>query len=166
MKDYLDKIHASLADHLGTEIEVKASVIAKYCESPIEVALGLALYMYARLLDVNEHMIFCQEKEMNDYGPDARILVPQFHFENKRIDFLLRDPPVQVFIECDGHDFHERTKQQAARDRKRDRQLQQSGTPILRFTGSEIYADPIGCAIEVFDIIGDLHMHDYFKRTD
>lgn len=49
-------------------------------------------------------------------------------------------------VECDGHDYHERTKEQAARDRKRDRELQTRGIPILRYTGSEIWASPIGVA--------------------
>jgi hypothetical protein len=55
----------------------------------------------------------------------------------------------KLIVECDGHDFHERTKQQAARDRARDRVAQLEGLPILRFTGSEIWNDPPGCADEV-----------------
>lgn len=54
-------------------------------------------------------------------------------------------------VECDGHDFHERTKEQAARDRSRDRALQQCGYRIFRFTGSEIYRDPIACIHEVLE---------------
>lgn len=50
--------------------------------------------------------------------------------------------PVRVAIELDGHDFHERTKQQASRDKKRDRVLSASGWTVLRFTGSDVYADP------------------------
>ena len=42
-------------------------------------------------------------------------------------------------IYCDGHNFHERTKEQAARDRSIDRKLQQMGWHVFRFTGSEIY---------------------------
>jgi hypothetical protein len=58
-----------------------------------------------------------------------------------------------IIIECDGHDFHERTKAQAARDKKRDRILQSIGYNVFRFTGSEIYNDAITCAYEVFDSI-------------
>ena len=56
-----------------------------------------------------------------------------------------------VIVECDGHDFHERTKEQAARDKKRDRYFQASGNPVLRFTGSEIYKDAWGCASQIID---------------
>ena len=54
-----------------------------------------------------------------------------------------------VIAECDGHDFHERTKEQAARDRSRDRRASLSGFVVLRFTGSELWKDPLGCAEQV-----------------
>lgn len=55
----------------------------------------------------------------------------------------------RLIVECDGHDFHERTKEQAARDRDRDRQAQLTGIEIFRFTGSELWRDPLGCADQV-----------------
>jgi very-short-patch-repair endonuclease len=56
---------------------------------------------------------------------------------------------MRLLVECDGHDYHERTKAQAARDRSRDRLAQLEGLPIFRFTGSELWNDPAGCADEV-----------------
>ncbi len=55
----------------------------------------------------------------------------------------------RIAVELDGHDFHERTKQQAARDKSRDRTLSASGWTCLRFTGSEVYADPSECVRQV-----------------
>jgi very-short-patch-repair endonuclease len=52
----------------------------------------------------------------------------------------------RLVIECDGHEFHERTKEQAKRDRSRDRRLQDAGLTVYRFTGSEIYRNSFGCA--------------------
>lgn len=49
---------------------------------------------------------------------------------------------VFVAIECDGHEFHERTTGQAQRDKKRDRDLQSIGWHVARFTGSEIVRSP------------------------
>lgn len=60
-----------------------------------------------------------------------------------------RKGDISIAVECDGHDFHERTKEQAARDKKRDRFFQLEGINVLRFTGSEIWNDPYGCADEV-----------------
>lgn len=55
-------------------------------------------------------------------------------------------------VECDGHDYHERTKQQAAYDRSRDRELLiKLGLVTVRFTGSEIYSDANRCARECID---------------
>lgn len=50
-----------------------------------------------------------------------------------------------VVVECDGHDFHERTKEQAAKDRSRDRRLQDAGFRIHRYTGHELYKQPYDC---------------------
>jgi hypothetical protein len=55
-------------------------------------------------------------------------------FEKRTCDTLAR-----VVIECDGHDFHEKTKEQAKRDKERDRLMQTEGYYVLRFTGSELF---------------------------
>jgi hypothetical protein len=73
-----------------------------------------------------------------------------------RLDFALL-PEVQaqangvryrVAVELDGHDFHERTKEQARRDKQRDRVLQTAGWIVLRFAGSEVFADPHSCEVQ------------------
>jgi len=79
------------------------------------------------------------------------LIYPQVTVLDYRVDFLVvHTHGLEGFggtvIECDGHDFHERTKEQAAKDRSRDRELQQRGYRVLRFTGSEIWKDPFGCA--------------------
>jgi very-short-patch-repair endonuclease len=59
------------------------------------------------------------------------------------VDFLVTASfsDTMVVIECDGHDFHEKTKEQAKHDKERDRWLTSQGYKILRYTGSEIYND-------------------------
>lgn len=74
-------------------------------------------------------------------------------------DFVLSCPSLSeklVIVECDGHDFHERTKEQAARDRSRDRAAQAAGYMMLRYTGSEIYRDPLGCAESAIRALANL----------
>jgi very-short-patch-repair endonuclease len=66
------------------------------------------------------------------------------------VDFLLVNCDGGVAIECDGHEFHDRTKQQAASDRSRDRELLAIGLATVRFTGSEIHHDSDRCAAEAF----------------
>jgi hypothetical protein len=55
----------------------------------------------------------------------------------------------RLVIECDGHNFHERTKLQAERDRSRDRAAQLEGLEVFRFTGSELWRNPVECADQV-----------------
>ncbi len=74
--------------------------------------------------------------------------------ESYRVDFMLRlDSSVMLAVECDGHDFHDRTKQQAAYDRSRDRELLRLGIVTIRFTGSEIVHSPERCAFEIYQTI-------------
>lgn len=49
-------------------------------------------------------------------------------------------------VECDGHAFHEKTKEQAKRDKKRDRFFQEKNIIILHYTGSEIWNNVFECA--------------------
>lgn len=60
---------------------------------------------------------------------------------------------VSLAVECDGHEYHERTKEQAEHDRRRDREFQRMGISILRFTGSEICRDTERCMQEVMEYI-------------
>lgn len=85
-----------------------------------------------------------------DFGTRFRV---QEKLGRHRVDFLFtcycRGKTRRLAVECDGHDFHERTKQQAAHDRSRDREITLSGTTVVRFTGSELFKDPIKCIEEV-----------------
>jgi len=85
---------------------------------------------------------------------------PQAPFDGYRVDFLLtlrdiEDGPEgimvhskQLALEADGAEFHDRTPEQAIRDRKRDRQLQAQGLGVFRFAGGEVWRDVFGCARE------------------
>lgn len=97
-----------------------------------------------------------------DHARTALIVRPQAQIGGdnpRRVDFLFfaldwrGDREMwhwrKLIVECDGHDFHERTKEQAARDRSRDRRAVHEGVDCFRFTGSEIWRDPWGCAEEL-----------------
>jgi very-short-patch-repair endonuclease len=68
-------------------------------------------------------------------------------------DFLLRvchnGAHRLLAVECDGHDWHERTPYQAARDRSRDRFFLRESVPVIRFTGTEINRDVGRCVREI-----------------
>jgi len=92
------------------------------------------------------------------------VIQPQYEIGNYKADFLITClgfkntsdgaslRRLEIVVECDGHDYHERTKQQASSDKKRDRCMTGLGYTVLRFTGSDIYKDPMKCAEEVYEI--------------
>ena len=62
--------------------------------------------------------------------------------------------PGPLVVEVDGHEFHERTRFQAARDRQRDRAMIAEGFRVIRFTGQEVYRAAEACAQEVAQLVG------------
>lgn len=147
---------------------------AKPTESPIEEALLAALLSLGPSEDYGG---ICLRKTQDDgrvwnlwgglhhepeqfpWGPDGTAIEPQAKIGAYRVDFRVthydRSGPSRGFVcvglvvECDGHDFHEKTKAQAQKDKARDRFLAAEGYTVLRFTGSEIWADPLARAEEV-----------------
>lgn len=141
------------------EAYYKAEQILGASESPIEAAMGSALYAVAR--------VHADEVRYRHHGtpeaPTDIAIEQQAIIGDYRVDFLIigsvmvefasaggpKYGTAQMIVECDGHDYHEKTKEQAKRDKSRDRQLQAAGYPVFRYTGSEIWADVFGCATEV-----------------
>lgn len=104
------------------------------------------------------------------------VVEPQKKLRDYRVDFLVSfnvglpepDKPVikTVVVECDGHDFHDRTPEQASRDRARDRAIQASGIPVLRFTGTDINRNPMKCAESIFEYIDITRSDTYVAWVD
>ena len=92
--------------------------------------------------------------------------------DDYRTDFLFLTEVFGGFcmlaVECDGHDFHEKTKWQAARDKRRDRRLLRVGIRTMRFAGSEVHRDPTGCAQQVFDYLMGEYTHgvDLYRKVE
>lgn len=127
-------------------------------ESPIECAMYFALLIEGRRrvdLVLVESPTFSGDLARPGAGSTSPPLIIQLQaeLESYRVDFLLKVGDRRLVVECDGHDFHERTKEQARRDKARDRELQASGYPVYRFTGSEIWADVFACAREALDAL-------------
>jgi very-short-patch-repair endonuclease len=79
-----------------------------------------------------------------------------------RVDFLIsrhKDDPEGrnlLAVELDGYDFHDRTREQATKDRRRERAIIRSGVPLLRFSGAEICREPRSCVLEVISFVEGL----------
>lgn len=53
-------------------------------------------------------------------------------------DFYIEKNGVKLCIYTDGHTYHERTEEQAQRDKRIDRKLQELGFQVLRYTGKDV----------------------------
>jgi len=159
------RVAAECAEHIAKmslpiveeSIDYMGTAAVSMVESPIEYKLLIAMFMYHRLFQGASIEVKSQEDAAMGIPYKATIIVPQYEVTGSsgtmRFDFALMASPElepEIAVECDGHDFHERTKEQAKADRSRDRAVQAAGLKILRFTGSEIHNDPFGCAAEVF----------------
>jgi len=98
----------------------------KKCESPMELKFAKAAM--ARGIELTP--------QWKIYTEDA----------DYRTDFAIVSR--KLAIEIDGHDYH-KTKEQCANDTKRQRALELEGWRVIRFTGSEIHADPGRCITEL-----------------
>lgn len=164
-----DKLFDRVGDGLASIIRdwVNCAVIENNLrsESPIELALGLSIAGILRIGRAKTLIIFDSEIEAyRELFPTGILLVPQYPFQKYRIDWAILDPDCTIFVECDGHNFHERTKEQAARDRQKDRAIQRSGIPVFRFTGSEIYADPTNCAYQTIELLIKLRQDSQVRK--
>ena len=56
-----------------------------------------------------------------------------------------------VGIELDSHAWHEKKPEQVEAEKKRERYLVSRGWKILRFSGREVYRDPMGVVREALD---------------
>ena len=133
--------------------------------SPIELMLCRAFIALERVIDSTE-IQFCTRHLM--HGGWKLLDVKKIEIEEWKIypfrqvsfmdyvaDFIavckIDGVTDYLCIECDGHDFHERTKNQVARDKLRDRRFLIGGIPAMRFSGSEIWRDPLECGRQVND---------------
>jgi len=112
-------------------------------EEKITVKTHVIMYHDLKLKDAFHISIQASLKGVVDSGsrirPDMLIWIPS-------------DPNFKLIVECDGFKYHS-DKASFTRDRARDRSLQQSGFQVLRFSGTEIYQNPIGISFQLCDFL-------------
>lgn len=159
-RDWRSELHGAAGQYheheqIAHEEEVSFA-IERACESPIErmlIARLAFIRVYGRA-PIVFGLIRPSTPLLYDAPPDLSLLTLQYPIEDYRVDAALwfRDyggALVGIVVEADGHEYHERTKRQAARDRSRDRALTTAGYHVMRFTGSEIYSATRQCAQQV-----------------
>jgi Protein of unknown function (DUF559) len=133
--------------------------------SPTESILTLALFnklchfydgWFCRVYSEHEYRQALAQAKI-DGG--SFVLVPQWSVNQVGlVDLAVFIPglgPWQpiIVVECDGHQFHERTPEQASKDKRRLRMLQRLGTLVLPFTGTDIVRGSEESAQEIIETI-------------
>lgn len=145
INNLVEKVRDEIAIEVGLyEVSLLSSLAE--CESPIEQLMAIELEkIESRFCDVTGNV--------EVLGITNQALI-KTDITDYRVDFLLEvalkkhhkySKVLKIVIECDGHDFHEKTKEQVRKDNERTRNLQMEGYDILRFSGSEIYQRPSKC---------------------
>ena len=124
------------------------------CESPIEQALALAfihsgIHYFTHFTDRKIELVITKQATLNACGNKYRTDFLISVFYKTRKGNILK----MFAIECDGHDYHEKTKKQVAYNNQRERDLKAAGYEVVRFSGSEIYKDARGCVQDLMKII-------------
>lgn len=188
LDDYLGAITDDFANDEGGPVFVVAARVllaqqyrvirdvietTSWGDSPIEIPMFFSLWIAAN--EEADEVIFHQGvlRPVPGLAPVVITIEPQAQIGDYRVDFLVTArarwgadsyADVRVVVECDGHQFHERTKEQARSDRRRDRELQKLGFLIYRYTGSEIWRDVYACAHEVITAAQAAALAEMTKR--
>lgn len=153
---------AKFRNNVLASLDEAVSSISAAVRSPIEEILVWDLIDYAghesvlgcrglptqSLPGASGHEAFCITLDRGELEATALWIQPEIVAEGRRyrldigLEVIQGNCRALVAIECDGHDFHEKTKKQAQHDKRRDRDLQILGWSVARFTGSEIVRDP------------------------
>jgi very-short-patch-repair endonuclease len=73
---------------------------------------------------------------------DGKVVRPDMYF------WIPNKPRINIVVECDGF-VHHSTKEAFNTDRQRDRAFKMLGFDVFRFSGSEIYNDPVNAPYEL-----------------
>jgi very-short-patch-repair endonuclease len=151
--------------------------LSRRCESPIERVLLCALLArqneITRFVDVDKNLPFEELRlyvNRPDHSDQVVVIYTQCWVGDYRVDFYVEQLDIsarkawfRAVIECDGHDFHEKTKEQVRRDKQRDRWFQSRGIAVYRFAGSEIWNNPAACAEQLFEACWQAYCRQYLS---
>lgn len=155
---YQKHLHGA-ADHRAAYtrelfIETQANNL-RMCESPLEAAF-LAWWMALSLHpEVNGKFLIASQRTVDIRGSKYRldfVVRPDADgFTFQEIAGTEFEP--KVCVELDGHDFHEKTKEQVEYRNLRDRDLQFDNWRVFHVSGSEFNRDPEACVSRVMEDI-------------
>lgn len=125
------------------------------CESPIEQLLAMEMFehgieticLYNPFIEV---IAIDKQHEINVENKKYRVdfFIPVEYYKKTKDGFEVQKH-VNFIVEADGHEFHQKTKEQVERDNERNRTLQRNGYEVIHFSGTEIYHKTHQCVSEI-----------------
>lgn len=129
------------SDPLCVNCSFKLTRKCKECLFILQSPLERQLYLELTKSQIN----FDIQYPINWFGKNISIEGktygdPQNNFKEVLtvVDFYVQKRDSKLCIYTDGHTYHERTEEQAQRDRNIDRKLQELGFQVLRYTGKDV----------------------------
>ena len=166
------KINRMLVESALVAMASSSEALTLACESPIEELFALTMWargVWTERVEMHHCHTLGSLVHYAKIDPSKMYFCAQVTIVGYRVDFVLveaasgQDDPSVFAIECDGHDFHEKTKEQVRKDKARDRALVAAGCYVLRFSGSEIWANPVACVDQVLDLVAAKY-HQSWER--
>lgn len=128
--------------------KIYPSVLSEKIESPIEQIFITAFELYIMFNKKKDIFLFSQKEII----ANGKKYVVDFYFEeDENVNKFNTDK--KIIIECDGYEFHQKTKEQVQKDNEREYNLKMEGYEILRFSGTQIYNNPFKCAEDTYNYI-------------
>ena len=124
------------------------TIMCEEIKSPIEQIFITAFDLY-QLWNSKEYIFLFSQAEIitNNKKYIADFLFETDEFVNKF------NTNKKIVIECDGYEFHQKTKEQVQYDNEREFDLKMAGYEVLRFSGTQIFNNPIKCAEDTYNFI-------------
>jgi very-short-patch-repair endonuclease len=138
--------------HRITEANDHFTRAFKACESPLEEVFLMGLVGIPHTTDFFS-ILGCSENCVGAWPRTGVEIFQQETLGKHRVDFLFKHDSGRNFVvELDGHAYHS-SRAAMQRDKSRDRELQEAGYMVLRFTYDEVWPDPFKSAQDVHRII-------------
>jgi very-short-patch-repair endonuclease len=130
----------TLSQYLAGSLTIGGPYLSR-SESPIEAVFWVWWQAVATISMVTRYPhMFVLRQQYDVHLPDG---------VRYRLDFAV--PQYSIAIEVDGHDFHERTKEQVIYRNERDRRLQLAGWTVLHYSGTELLRKPAEVVTAIFE---------------
>lgn len=128
--------------------EFYPTILYEEIKSPIEQIFITAFDLYIMQENKENILLFSQAPiQIEDKKYFADFLYQEDEYVNKF------NTGRKIIIECDGYEFHQKTKEQVKRDNEREFDLKMARYEVIRFSGSQIFNNPLKCAEDTYNFI-------------